>query len=311
MRARSGILSLKLNSPEAAAVRKALAADQRIKLLEMLASRTMNVNEIAAALGVSHPTASMHIRALQEAGLVQSASASTDKGAERRCWTALDRIVLELEPQDDSSTDSVEEVSVPVGLFCVSKAMPPCGLLGRRVALTPGSHPLMTPDRELGQNLWFSGGWVEYCFPFHIPPDARLTAVEFEAEVCSEAPGYSNKHPSDITVWFNGVEVGTWTSPGDFGGRRGKLNPTWWPDNSSQFGMLKSWKVDSNGCYLDNREIGAVTLADIVLDPDSPFSVRIGVKDDARNQGGVNLFGKQLGDYPLDLTVRYHYTLPE
>jgi predicted transcriptional regulator len=132
MPVRSGVLSLKLNSPEAATVRKALAADQRIRLLEMLTTRTMNVNEIAAALGVSHPTASMHVRALQEAGLLESASASTDKGSEKRCWTAFSRIVLELEPQANDSTDSAEEVTVPVGLYSAIRAVPPCGLLGRR-----------------------------------------------------------------------------------------------------------------------------------------------------------------------------------
>src|SRR4030042_544402 len=63
MPVRSGVLSLKLNSPEAAAVRKALAADQRIRLLEMLATRTLNVNEIPAGLGGAPPAASTPVRA--------------------------------------------------------------------------------------------------------------------------------------------------------------------------------------------------------------------------------------------------------
>jgi len=308
---RSGVLTIKLNSPEAAAVRRALAADQRIKLLEILAARTMNVNEIAAALGVSHPTASLHIKALQDAGLLESAYASTDKGSEKRCWTAFNQIVFEFEAQEEISTDSAQEVTVPVGLYSAAKVLPPCGLLGRKSGLTSAGHPLMTPERELAHNLWFSGGWVEYSFPFQVPASSELVAVEFEAEVCSEAPGYNVDYPSDITVWFNGLEVGTWTSPGDFGGRRGKLNPAWLPDSFSQFGMLKSWKVDTSGCYLDNREIGSTKLADLLLTCEAPLTVRIGVKEDAVNQGGVNLFGKCLGDYPQDLMVRYLYTLPE
>jgi len=311
MTLRSETLLVKLNSTEADAVRHALAADQRVKLLEMLAKKTMNVNEIAAALGVSHPTASMHIRALQDAGLLESAYSTTDKGAEKRCWTTCSRIIFEIETHPDETAGKVEEVTIPVGLYNVVNVVPPCGLTGRRASIASSSHPLMTPDRELGQNLWFTGGWVEYSFPFHLPANAVLTAIEFEAEICSEAPGYDNDYPSDITVWMNGAEVGTWTSPGDFGGRRGRLNPSWWPDSFTQYGILKNWKIDDNGSYIDGEKAGDLTLADLHLAPGAPLAVRIGIKEDAKYQGGVNLFGKRLGDHPQDLTLRYRYTLSE
>ncbi|MEI3204121.1 MAG: hypothetical protein V8S73_05705 [Lachnospiraceae bacterium] len=36
-------------------------------------------------------------------------------------------------------------------------------------------------------------------------------------EICSEAPGYKEDWKSDLTLWVNDVEVGTWTCPGDLG----------------------------------------------------------------------------------------------
>ena len=38
--------------------------------------------------------------------------------------------------------------------------------------------------------------------------------------------------------------------------------------------------------------------------------VRIGIKDDARHQGGINLFGRRFGNYPQDLVMRIAYEFP-
>ncbi len=47
-------------------------------------------------------------------------------------------------------------------------------------------------------------------------------------ELSSEVPGTSADWPSDITLAINGNDVGTWTSPGDFGDKRGVFTPDWW-----------------------------------------------------------------------------------
>ena len=99
------------------------------------------------------------------------------------------------------------------------------------------------------------------------------------------------------------------TSPCDCGGRRGILTPAWWSDTSTQFGFLKTWRVDHTGSYLDNQQVGDVNIADLALDPYRYISVRIGVPADAENVGGLNLFGDKFGDYPqaLQLRVGYHF----
>jgi predicted transcriptional regulator len=50
-----------------------------------------------------------------------------------------------------------------------------------------------------------------------------------------------------------------------------------------------------------------VTLDDLQLEPGQPIRVRIGVRSDAQNVGGLNLFGRGFGDYPQDLELRLEY----
>jgi predicted transcriptional regulator len=46
------------------------------------------------------------------------------------------------------------------------------------------------------------------------------------------------------------------------------------------------------------------------LRPGEPITVRIGVRRDARNVGGINLFGREFGNYPEDLGLRLEYDSP-
>ncbi len=307
----SGTISAKLTSEDGARIRKALSADQRVGVLELLARRAMNVNEIAAALGISQPTASTHIRALEEAGLVECEYTSTGKGSEKRCWVRFDKLVLELDLKPADSGESVEEVMMPVGLFTAIEARPTCGLASRDrvIGFLDNPQSFLMPERADAQVLWFGAGWVEYTFPFDLPPTAEVTALELSAELCSEAPNYDNEFPSDITVWINGVETGTWTAPGDFGGRRGRLNPEWWSDSLTQFGALKSWSVTGAGSFVDGTPAGPARVSDLGIGYQKPIAVRIGNKPGSPHQGGLNLFGRHFGNYPQDLVLRMRYKL--
>ncbi|MGA2403870.1 MAG: metalloregulator ArsR/SmtB family transcription factor [Syntrophobacteraceae bacterium] len=53
-------------------VMKSLSDSNRVKIIKILHQRSLCVCEIQAALGVSQPTASSHIKDLEEAGLVTS-----------------------------------------------------------------------------------------------------------------------------------------------------------------------------------------------------------------------------------------------
>jgi predicted transcriptional regulator len=103
------------------------------------------------------------------------------------------------------------------------------------------------------------------------------------------------------------VEIGTWTSPADFGGERGALTPSWWDTQNSQYGLLKVWKVTKTGSYVDGVQVSKVTLDQLALKAGAPLQVRIGIKENATNIGGMNLFGSKFGNYPQDIVLRQHF----
>ena len=112
---------------------------------------------------------------------------------------------------------------------------------------------------------------------------------------------------SDIYVGLGARELGVWTSPGDYGARRGRFNPSWWSDTSSQYGLLKTWRIDSLGCTLDGEPLSSVTVADLQLDALEYIPLRIGIHADAAHVGGINLFGEKFGDFAQGIVVRVGY----
>ena len=96
-------------------------------------------------------------------------------------------------------------------------------------------------------------------------------------------------------------------SPGDFGGERGALTPNWWEEWNSQYGLLKVWKVAEDGSYVDGMRISNVTLDQLRLEQARFISVRIGVKENARHVGGINIFGRSFGNYPQDIVLRLRF----
>ena len=117
-------------------------------------------------------------------------------------------------------------------------------------------------------------------------------------------PGTSADWPSDITIAINAKEVGVWTSPGDFGDKRGVYTPDWWKLKGSQYGKLKSWRVTPEGAFVDGVRISAITPQDLDISGHHSIRLRIEVKADARHPGGVNIFGRGFGNYDQDIVLR-------
>ena len=54
---------------------------------------------------------------------------------------------------------------------------------------------------------------------------------------------------------INGIEILNYTSPGDFGGRRGLYSPSFWSISSSQFGKLLNIVIDEYGVSLNGEKV--------------------------------------------------------
>ncbi len=287
---------------------RALASEPRLAILALLADSPRNVAEIGASIGLAQPTVTKHVQILERAGLLNSEYLPGTQGMQKRCRLTHDRLLVSLETEG-ATTERVHEVSMPIGLYTLAHARATCGLASseRLVGWLDDPQTFFVPERGNAEILWTADGFVEYIFPCGLPASREIRRVEFMAELCSEAPHADTNWPSDITLWIDGTEIGTWTSSGDLGSRRGRLNPSWWPDRMTQHGVLKIWSVDETGSSIDGMPVGRTTVGDLHLKPGQPITVRLGVKPDAEHRGGFNLFGKGFGDYAQDLLLRLHY----
>ena len=138
-------------------------------------------------------------------------------------------------------------------------------------------------------------------------PDDTLEQIDISMEISSEFPFSNDVWPSDITFTLNGTELGTWTSPGDFADTRGKLNPSWWPSNLNQYGLLKTLRVTHHGTYMDGDPLSQVSISDLNKTAET-WEIRIEVKPDAENVGGVTLFGKKFGNHDQDINFKVYYS---
>ena len=107
-------------------------------------------------------------------------------------------------------------------------------------------------------------------------------------------------------MWINENHVGVWTSPGDFGDRRGKFTPSFWKLEGSQYGILNTWEVNSEGTFIDGQQISKIKLDDLKINEHHSIKIRIGIALKAKHIGGVNIFGKGFGDHDQDIILKLY-----
>ncbi|KPF43482.1 metalloregulator ArsR/SmtB family transcription factor [Rhizobium sp. G187] len=288
-------------------VLKCLAAPARLSILEILhAKGSLNVNEIAELLDLPQSTTSTHINQMEEAGLIRTEVQKARKGSQKICHAVHDEIVLTFARPNDETNEAIE-VAMPVGLYSGYDVFAPCGMCSHDAIIGYLDNPdtFLSPDRMKAGLLWFTRGYVDYQFPNNAKiKGAPIKELELLLELSSEVPGTSENWPSDITISINGKPIAVWTSPGDFGDRRGKLTPDWWKLRGSQYGMLKSFRVTDRGTFIDGVKVSETTVDDLELTEHRSIRLRIEIPDTAEHPGGVNIFGRGFGNYDQDIVLR-------
>jgi predicted transcriptional regulator len=287
---------------------KGLASPLRIQILRLLRIRgPMNVNEISEALGLPQSTIATNIHVLESASLIEVEIVKATKGQQKICSVPFDDIIIRLDGAPTEQQDNVIEVSMPLGLYTTCQVSAPCGLCSTEgiIGLLDVPQHFLDPRRMQASLVWFGRGFLEYKFPNNAKIlNAEIEALECSMELSSEVPGTNTDWPSDISLWVNDVLVGTWTSPGDFGDHRGIHTPRWWKLEGSQYGKLTTWKVTRSGCTINDAKASAVTLGDLALANPHSIRLKVGIADDAKHPGGVNIFGRGFGDYDQDIVMR-------
>ena len=299
---------MKINATEKSLpVFEALASDVRLKIVGLLAEKAMNIKELAEALHLSSAIITMHVRKLESGNIIKCERTITNRAVQKLCHLAADIIEIKF-PAGNGGSRQFHEFSVPVGHYTDISAVPTCGLATPEKVIGHFDDPryFFDPERVNAEILWFTEGYVEYRVPNYLLSVQQPEELEISLELSSEAPGVNSTWPSDITFYINGIMIGMWTSPGDFGGNRGKFTPEWWSLNVGQYGLYKVIRINSEGTFIDGMKTSETKLSDISI-RERYWTFRMAVLPDSRHVGGLTVFGRGFGNYSQDILFRLYY----
>ena len=284
---------------------EALASKTRLNIIQLLSDKPMNVKELATSLALSSAIMTMHIRKLEHAGIIKTEVVQTKGWSQKICSLVTESIEINF-PKIKMKARQCHIFSMPVGHYTDFEVFPTCGLATEEKVIGFYDDPryFLDPERVHAKMIWFSKGFLEYKIPNHLMTNQQPEELEISLELSSEAPGFNNDWPSDISFFMNGVKVGEWTSPGDFGETRGNFTPSWW--NNNQYGLLKILRITSNGTYIDGEKVSGVTLSDIHI-LQKQWTFRIAVTEEAVHIGGATIYGEKFGNYNQDMVFKLYY----
>lgn len=287
---------------------RAIYAPARIEIVNLLYKKPMLLSEIAEALDMPISSAAFHLKVLREAHLIGIDHTSTSGGALKWYTYTFPEITILMKDtrRQNSVLPEPFAVEIGVGEYIDAQFTGSCGMASDTALIMECSpQSVFIPERRNAQLVWNKGaGSVTYALPNDYA-EKPLDEINFSLELCSEATGYNHAYKSDVTFWINGVELCTYTSPGDFGNRYGRFTPPWWFAESTKYGLMTAVAVRKNGVYLNERLVNKdVTLSSLDLADGNRTTLKIGVKPDAENVGGFNLFGEKFGDY--DQAIKFN-----
>lgn len=299
------------NLDEGLEIFKALGSELRINIIKLLQeNHEMNMNELATSLGITNGALTSHIKKLEESGIIQVMTERGSHGNQKVCKVAVDKIVVDVESEENEEDQNIYNTEVKVGHYSDYDVYPICGLATSQAIVGEVDDPryFSHPDRINAGILWFTKGYIEYMIPNLLPSATKIDQITVSLEISSEAPGINNDWPSDISILLNDVKIGTWTSPGDYGDVQGIFTPDWWFPNWNQYGLLKMIVINKKGTFVDGLKISNVTINEFNLDYKSTVRFKFEIEEDAKNVGGITIFGSEFGNYNQDIKVRIAYS---
>ncbi len=224
-------------------------------------------------------------------------------------------------PHQTATSSNVEYsghlvIDIPVGSFTGAYVW------GKRggLVLDKKNDEVSWTDKKifLSQFIWFSDeGYLEYKIrnPFYFKPK-RIPKVKSLSIFFEASPNYLSEKddfPTDISVYFNDKKITKITISGDFKKAKKKyILPEWWSRGSSKYGegvfltIGKEGTTLAKGDFAVGERISDLKITDFDFSKEY-FLLKISVDKNAKNKGGLNLFGGRIGSYnkPLSLTIEY------
>lgn len=283
---------------------RALSVPIRIDIISLLHHNALSVQEVAEALGIPKSSAGVHIRMLEEAGILSTRRRIIDGTSYKICQVEKYLVNINLRSAAPS-INQVSSLSIPIGSYTDCYAISPCGLISehRFIGMEDDLGAFFHFDRMQAQLIWMAHGFLEYKVPNQLPRHKQCKQLALSMELCSEAPGFDEEYPSDIYMTINDRSCGHYHSPGDYGARRGIYTPDFWQSGLTQYGKLVTWQVNQEGTYINSERVSSLTIDELGIESESYIKFRIESRKSSKYCGGFNLFGEKAGDYDQSIVL--------
>ncbi len=291
---------------------KALGSDVRMSIIELLSkNKSMSMNELALALGLTNGALTPHIRMLEQTSIIHVEARHTGHGIQKICTLSTDHILLNMQPQVEKEDTKVYDAEIRVGHYFNYSVGAPCGLSGKDALLGPENDPRVfsSPERMDAQMLWFHNGSIEYRIPNMLPEKQRIVQLTISLEISSADQALEDETPADISFYLNDGLLCTWRSyTGSI--KKGIYTPSWWTHSQRRHGYLKMLVINGAGIYIDGVKAAGREGNDPFLDENQEMRFRIETHPSPDCHGGVAIYGSGFGNYNQNIQAIVHY-MPE
>lgn len=289
---------------------KALSSEVRLQILQILANEPSTITQLSKQLHLSKPIVCRHIKTLENAQLIHLIDDSSSPDKRIKLYSLSVETIQISFPKQLFLPFQYKTLEIKLGYFSDVEAFSSCGLASSESVIGAFDDPrsFALNERINASLLWLTNGYVEYMIPNFLEEEQFPEMLEISLELSSEFPESHNKWPSDITFYINDIAVGTWTCPGNFSDVRGKLTPSWWDSNFSQYGLLKHLRINHKNTNIDGYKLSNITLSDLHL-TQSPFiRFKIGTNPHSQHNGGLTLFGDAFGNHPQNILFTLYFS---
>lgn len=141
---------------------EAFASETRLKIIEMLSVRRMNIKELAEQLEISPAIVTRHIAMMEKIGIVGSENIAGVRGRQKVCYLKENSVKILL-----NSTNRFKkyETVIPIGAYSETiDLQSPCGIENEKglIGIVNDPRYFLIPDRYSVNHLWFTNGLLKY-----------------------------------------------------------------------------------------------------------------------------------------------------
>lgn len=302
-------MDLYLNSQDEQSllVFQALSHVDRLKIIELLNTKSVPLQNLKEELHISASSLSKHLKVLEEANLITLKYGENSERKQRFATLKTDFVTIHFPQKLFPELTKISE-TVKLGHFTDFSAVPSCGLATNKQLIGAIDNPksFLNQQRVDASLIWLSQGFLEYKIPKPLKNDRKIEMLDISMELSSEFPISNNTWPTTLKIILNNCEVAKVTIPGNFSDVRGLLTPSWWDDDFSQYGLLTHIRINRSDTSVDGIKVSDHNLLDTHIESSDFINLRIETDQVDGRYGGLTIFGKEWGNHPQDINFDFY-----